>query len=375
MGRKHKLVDIKRLLQTIRLLTLTGAPRTGTTRLALQVAANSADEFVLGVFFVALALLGDAQLTASVIAAALGVTETASEALEVTLKRDVADKQLLLVLDNFEHLLKSAALVAELLAAAPHLKVIVTSRERLNLYGEQEYVVPPLALPSISDQDLLTDAALDLARISGDKQTIAKALYAQGTALIAIFPEEAHSIVDEAQALFRELDDRWELARTLILKGELARIEGDYLTAEQFYQQALTLFRELGNPWGVNVALQNLAYVVQYRGALEQAKTLFAELLNTSQELEDRYSISSSLAGLAGIIGILGEPERAASLFGTAEILRETIGANIPAGDRADYERSVAGTRTQMDSKTFESLWQQGREMPLNQVIDYALKV
>ena len=671
VGRKHELAELRRLLRTARLLTLTGAPGTGKTRLALQVAADIAAEFTDGVYYVPLTPLSDAQLTGNAIAAVLGVMEIITEPLDTTLKRHLADSQLLVVLDNFEHLLSSAVLVSDLLAAAPGLKVVVTSRERLNLYGEQEYFVPPLALPGISDSDLLSDIAqcdavslfvqraqavqpdfdltdenalevakicvqldglplaielaaariklltpamllqrltsrldtltggsrdlparqqtlrstiswsynlleptekilftrlavfagggsldaaetvcgenlgvpaldvltslvdksliqqsldplgeprftmletirefaleqveasgdaeglrarhavyltrfaedvgiglrsmyraawltrqemeqnnfrailswslagdpepglrliaalgvcwrvrsyliegfnwsqrlleksehaapelrskalssagsllacylgnyaeadrmsreaLALARISKDKQAIAKALYARATALIDMNPQEAHPALDEALELFHELDDRWELARGLNFKGEAARVEGDYRSAERYYQEALTSFRTLGNPWGVNIVLQNLAYVAQYGGNWEQAKALFTEALNTSQELDDRSSISSSLAGLAGIIGILGEPERAARLFGVAEALREAIGVNIQAGDRPDYERSLAATRAKLDDATFDDLWGQGRVMSLDQAIAYALE-
>ena len=157
VGRNHELAQAKRLLETARILTLTGAPGTGKTRLALHIAADIADEFADGAYWVPLAPLGDAQLTSSAISDVLDVTEIVNEPLDTTLKRHLAKRQLLLVLDNFEHLLKSAVLVAELLAAAPRLKVVVTSRERLNLYGEQEYFVPPLPLPGVADQDLFTE--------------------------------------------------------------------------------------------------------------------------------------------------------------------------------------------------------------------------
>jgi hypothetical protein len=120
--------------------------------------------------------------------------------------------------------------------------------------------------------------------------------------------------------------------------------------------------------------LQNLAYVAQYGGDWEQAKALFAEALSSSQELDDKGSISNSLAGLAGMIGMLGKPECAARLYGAAEALREAIGLHIQAGDRPDYERSVAATRAQLDAEAFEQLWEQGRAMPLDRAIGEALE-
>ena len=105
-----------------------------------------------------------------------------------------------------------------------------------------------------------------------------------------------------------------------------------------------------------------------------KSEALFAEALSSSQELDDKGSISGSLAGLAGIIGILGDPERAARLFGAADALQDAIGVHIHASDRPDYERSVAATRAQVDAETFDHLWKEGRAMPLNQVIEYALE-
>jgi DNA-binding CsgD family transcriptional regulator len=148
VGRQNEIAQVERLLETTRLLTLTGPPGTGKTRLTLRVASHLLYEFSDGLFFVPLALLADATLVGNAIASALGVAVVVSHPLVESLKQHLRDKQLLLILDNFEHLLPAAPLLSELLAAAPGLKALVTSREALHLYGEQEYFVPPLALPT-----------------------------------------------------------------------------------------------------------------------------------------------------------------------------------------------------------------------------------
>ena len=130
----------------MRLLTLTGPGGTGKTRLALQAAADLLEEFEYGVFFVALATIIDQELVPSAIAGPLGVKESAEHA-HGSLKGYLRDKELLLVLDNFEQVLEGAPLFGELVAACPRLKALATSRIALRLYGEQEYSVPPLALP------------------------------------------------------------------------------------------------------------------------------------------------------------------------------------------------------------------------------------
>lgn len=154
IGRKHEIELLLNLLDTSHLLTLVGPPGTGKTRLALQVAWEVADTFQDGAFFVSLAPINNPALVTNTIAGVMGVNETQEQPLLETLKHVLRESRTLLVLDNFEHLLPAATQVSELLSAAPGLKVLATSREPLHLYGEQEYAVPPLALPDSENLDL-----------------------------------------------------------------------------------------------------------------------------------------------------------------------------------------------------------------------------
>src|SRR5262249_26602857 len=129
------------------LLTLTGPGGIGKTRLALQVAADLRDDFADGVHFVNLGPISDLGLVAATIAQVLDVRERSDQPLTERLKGELRGKQALLLLDNFEQVVEAAPLVGELLAAAPRLKVLVTSREPLHIAGEHEYAVPPLTLP------------------------------------------------------------------------------------------------------------------------------------------------------------------------------------------------------------------------------------
>jgi predicted ATPase/DNA-binding CsgD family transcriptional regulator len=165
VGRRRETAEVKRLLQTSRLLTLTGAGGTGKTRLALRVVSELLDEFADGVYFVDLAPLSDHTLVAKAVAVAIGVMGSPQEPLPDTLKRALAERELLLLLDNFEQVIEAAPFVSELLAAAPRLKVLVTSREVLRLSGEQGYPVPPLSLPSrngLSIQQIIESEAVAL---------------------------------------------------------------------------------------------------------------------------------------------------------------------------------------------------------------------
>ncbi len=168
VGRASELTNLRACLERtdVRLLTLTGAPGIGKTRLAIQGAADIGDAFADGVCFVALAPVSDSTAVATAIAQALGIQERPGQPTVDNLRGYIRDRQLLLMLDNFEHLLAAAPLIADILIGAPAVKALVTSRAALRISGEQEFVVLPLALPdmsSLSAADVLAQyAAIDL---------------------------------------------------------------------------------------------------------------------------------------------------------------------------------------------------------------------
>jgi predicted ATPase/class 3 adenylate cyclase len=151
IGRERELGEVAKLLrrEEVLLVTLTGPGGTGKTRVGLQVASDLLDEFPDGVWYVELAALTDAALVAPMIAQTLGVSEVATKPILDTLKAYLREKKLLLVLDNFEQVMDARAVVAALVKSAPDVRVLVTSREKLNVYGEHEYAVPPLSLPDM----------------------------------------------------------------------------------------------------------------------------------------------------------------------------------------------------------------------------------
>lgn len=137
-------------LPAARLVTLTGPPGTGKTRLALEVAAELGQDFEHGAGFVPLAPVSQPALVETAIAQALDLRDAAQTSSGAALRTFLRDKNLLLVLDNFEHLLGAAPLVNDLLTRAPRLKILATSREPLHVYGERELPVTPLALPPLA---------------------------------------------------------------------------------------------------------------------------------------------------------------------------------------------------------------------------------
>lgn len=154
IGRESEAAALRRMLgrADVRLVTLTGPGGIGKTRLAVQVASEIAGEFPGGVCFVPLAPVADRGLIASTIAQAVGARETGNQSPQENLKEYLAslDQPMLLLLDNFEHLVSAAPEIAQLLTTGPQLKVIVTSQAPLHVYGEQEFPVPPLALPDLN---------------------------------------------------------------------------------------------------------------------------------------------------------------------------------------------------------------------------------
>jgi predicted ATPase/class 3 adenylate cyclase/DNA-binding CsgD family transcriptional regulator len=150
IGRDREVAAIQHLLQRedVRLVTLTGPGGIGKTRLGLQVAAELCDQFIDGVYFVNLAPISDPELVLPDIAQTLETKEIADHTLLNLLKASLRWKQVLLLLDNFEQVVDASVYIAELLSACPILKVIVTSRAALHVRGEQEFAVPPLAVPN-----------------------------------------------------------------------------------------------------------------------------------------------------------------------------------------------------------------------------------
>jgi predicted ATPase len=156
IGREHDAAALRQLLSRtssgLQLVTLTGPGGIGKTRLALHVASEIAGEFPAGVFFVQLAAVNERSTIVSSIAQALGVRELGNQSPQENLREYLARLELpmLLLLDNFEHLVSAAPLVAQLLSSGPKLKILVTSQSPLHIYGEHEFPVPPLGLPDSS---------------------------------------------------------------------------------------------------------------------------------------------------------------------------------------------------------------------------------
>jgi predicted ATPase/transcriptional regulator with XRE-family HTH domain len=198
VGREHEVAAVRDLLwrNYVRLLTLTGPGGVGKTRLALGSAEAVGNGFADGVVFVPLAPITDPALVPSAIIAALGVRGPGDASLLERVTAMLRQKQLLLVLDNFEHVVEAAPLVTHLIGACPGMKVLVTSRVRLRVSAEHEHAVPPLALAEPGESaSLETVAASEAVRLFVERTHTVKANF-------ALTPENAAAVA----AICRRLD-------------------------------------------------------------------------------------------------------------------------------------------------------------------------
>ena len=249
VGREREIAEVKQLLSTTNLLTLTGSGGTGKTRLSLQIAAEVLDQFKDGAWFVELAALSDPALVPLTIAYVLGVREEPVRPLMATLLEWLRPKQLLLILDNCEHLVEACALFADaVLHGSRQTRILASSREALGIAGELGWHVPSLATPgpnqTVTAVQLGQYAAvrlfLDRARFAlpafsvtnANAPAVAQICYRLDGIPLAIELAAARIRVFSAEQIAARLDDRFRLltggSRTALPRQQTLRSAIDW---------------------------------------------------------------------------------------------------------------------------------------------------
>lgn len=253
VGREREIAEISELLRRpeVRLLTMTGPGGTGKTRLAIKVCARLRDDFPDGIMFVPLASLSDAALVPAGIAQVVGCRPERGTDLLTALTEQLAEREMLLVLDNFEHVLDAASVVATLLDACRSLHVLVTSRRLLHLRREHEYAVLPLAMPDAILPEVDALARYDAIALFQERARAVQASF-------AITPENARAVVE----ICARLD-----GLPLAIELAAARIS-QFSPAALLSRLASSLTVLTGGPSDVAVRQQTLRATVSWSYAL-----------------------------------------------------------------------------------------------------------
>lgn len=337
LGRGTEIEAITAILRQpgVRLLTLTGTGGTGKTRLAIEIATTLADDYPDGVFLVSLAPLSDHRLVGPTIALSLGLRESDDRGLV----RALADQRSLLVLDNFEHLLGAAGLVAELVTHAPGLTVLVTSRAPLEVMAEREFLVLPLPVPPLDGGEVSAAVALfidraksvrpDLEVTPSTVATIAEICRRLDGLPLAIELAAARSRLLSPQAIAARLERRLPLL-TSGLRDAPDRHQTLHAALSWSYDllsiEAQELFRRLS--------------VFSGGFTLDSAEALEAGIAQPAEPpLLDRLGLLTTHSLLDREDGFDGEPR-----FSMLETVREYgLEALKIVGEAADVERRHAG--------------------------------
>jgi predicted ATPase/DNA-binding CsgD family transcriptional regulator len=368
IGRQKEIAEVRRLLTDNRLVTLTGVGGTGKTRLAAQVATELASDFPNGAWYVDLAPISVPELVPTTVARALGLTDQPGQSTLATLQRFVNDHELLIVLDNCEHLIGAAAdLIAELLSNCSGLTLLTTSREPLGVAGEVTWGVPSLSL---------SDEAIDL---FADRARLARATFRIGDDNIEAVTEICRRLdglplaIELAAARIRALSvndivdslhDRFRLltggARTVVRRQQTLRASVDWSHALLSDSERI-MFRQLavfvgGFDLDAAHAVAGAEAVERYQ-ALDQLTLLVEKSLVVAEDSPQgtRYRLLETVRQYA--LEKLGEADDSADARDRHRDHYAAIAAALDSPTVADYERQLARAESEIDNLRAALAW------------------
>jgi predicted ATPase/DNA-binding SARP family transcriptional activator/DNA-binding CsgD family transcriptional regulator len=221
---------------------------------------------------------------------------------------------------------------------------------------------------------VLSEESLALSRKVGDTAAAAAALYTLGWA--AMFGNEiqqASALIEEAVMLQRDSEDRVGVARSLLILGFVAVAQHNYEQAMALYEESVALAREVGDGFSLVLSLGVGALAALGQGDYQRTRLLCEEGLQTVWQLKITHLIAAYLHVAASLAGSQGLSVRAARLWGAAENIREAIGTVLSPFERHLYAPYIAAAQDHIEKEMWEAAWKEGRVMPLEEAIDYAL--
>lgn len=218
------------------------------------------------------------------------------------------------------------------------------------------------------------EESLAIRRKIGDKVGIGKSLYSLG----AVAESQgdyaaARRFLEESLTITREIGDKKLTAYTLAGLGDVASAQGDYEAAHHFHEEGLAASRELADKIGIAYALEGLGNDACLQADYPAARRFFKESLSIRRDMQDKEGIVACLEGLARVAAGQGQSRDALRLFAAVEMQRKEIGVALMAAEQADFDRLVADARAQLDAAAFQAAWNEGRALPIEGAIKYAL--
>jgi non-specific serine/threonine protein kinase len=228
----------------------------------------------------------------------------------------------------------------------------------------------------LEQADSLLDDAIRFARRAADREVLAMALALEANVAANCNDyTRAAACADESAQLYRDLGYAWGVGVALLGSALAALGQGDVSRAVQTLDESEALLREAGAWWHLLVCFNVQIQIALSSGDHARAAARSREALAVSERIGDTTALAHCLTSLAGAVTLAGEPERGARLFGVVEALRERTGTGMHAAARRSlYEYHVALVRSRLDPATFAAAWAQGRAMPVEEVIAYALE-